>query len=91
MRGERGRFVGWRTDALDDLVPSAADAIGALAERQLRVEQSNTSVVLGDRLILKLYRLLESGDNPDLEVSAFLTRAGFAAHAAGRRRPHLPS
>jgi maltokinase len=51
---------------------------GALDERRLTVEQSNTSVVLGERLILKLYRLLEPGDNPDLEVSAFLADAGFA-------------
>ena len=47
-------------------------------ERRLAVEQSNTSVVLGERLILKLYRLLEPGDNPDLEIGAFLTDAGFA-------------
>jgi maltokinase len=46
-------------------------------ERLLTVEQSNTSVVLGERLILKLYRLLESGENPDVEVSAFLAGAGF--------------
>lgn len=51
---------------------------GPLAERRLGVEQSNTSVVLGDRLVLKLYRLLEQGENPDLEVGAFLTDAGFA-------------
>ncbi len=77
-RGRHGRFSGWRTPALDEIVPSAVTALPALAERRLTVEQSNTSVVLGDRLILKLYRLLEAGDNPDLEVSAFLTRAGFA-------------
>ena len=51
---------------------------GPVGERRLRVEQSNTSVVLGERLILKLYRLLEFGENPDLEVSAFLSDAGFA-------------
>ena len=51
---------------------------GPLDERRLTVEQSNTSVVLGERLILKLYRLLEPGENPDLEVSAFLTDGGFA-------------
>ena len=51
---------------------------GPLDERRMTVEQSNTSVVLGERLILKLYRLLEPGDNPDLEISAFLTDAGFA-------------
>jgi len=51
---------------------------GPLDERSLTGEQSNSSVVLGERLILKLYRLLEPGDNPDLEVSAFLADAGFA-------------
>ncbi len=51
---------------------------GPLDERRLTVEQSNTSVVLGERLILKLYRLLEPGDNPDLEISAFLTANDFA-------------
>jgi maltose alpha-D-glucosyltransferase/alpha-amylase len=50
---------------------------GPLDERRLAVEQSNTSVVLGERLILKLYRLLEPGDNPDLEIGTFLTDAGF--------------
>ena len=78
LRTERGRFICSRTDAFDDLLPSAEEAIDALDERRLRVEQSNTSVVLGERLILKLYRLLEPGENPDLEVSAFLTDAGFA-------------
>ncbi|MGQ0608717.1 MAG: phosphotransferase [Chloroflexota bacterium] len=78
IQGQRGRFTCSRTDALDELLPSAHEAAVALGERRLRVEQSNTSVVLGERLILKLYRLLEPGDSPDLEVSAFLTDAGFA-------------
>ena len=46
-------------------------------ERRLTVEQSNTSVVLGERLIMKLYRLLEREENPDVEVSAFLARVEF--------------
>src|SRR5690606_11610230 len=69
LPGEAGSFVASWTGALD------LEGVGA--ERRLRVEQSNTSVVLGDRLILKLYRHLEPGENPDLEVSAFLTDAGF--------------
>jgi maltose alpha-D-glucosyltransferase/alpha-amylase len=71
LAGTRGRFQGSRTDALDELL--TADR----RERRMGVEQSNTSVRVGDRLILKLYRLLEAGENPDVEVSAFLTDAGF--------------
>jgi maltose alpha-D-glucosyltransferase/alpha-amylase len=44
-----------------------------------RAEQSNNSVVFGERLILKLYRRIEEGVNPELEVGRFLTeRTGFA-------------
>ena len=64
-----GSFHGQR---LGELKP------GSLGERRLGVEQSNTSVVLGDRYMLKLYRLLEAGENPDLEIGAFLTEVGFA-------------
>jgi len=39
----------------------------------MKVEQSNTSVVYGDRLILKLFRQIEDGVNPDLEIGRFLT------------------
>ncbi len=36
-------------------------------------EQSNTSIVFGDRSILKLYRRLEDGENPEVEMGRFLT------------------
>jgi maltose alpha-D-glucosyltransferase/alpha-amylase len=36
-------------------------------------EQSNTSIVYGDKFILKLFRRLQPGENPDTEVSRFLT------------------
>jgi trehalose synthase-fused probable maltokinase len=78
LHGAHGVFRASATPALGELLPSPATAVEALDERRLGVEQSNTSVVLGDRLILKLYRLLEPGDNPDLEIGAFLTAAGFA-------------
>ncbi len=39
----------------------------------LKAEQTNTSVVYGNKLILKLYRELEEGINPDVEIGSFLT------------------
>jgi trehalose synthase-fused probable maltokinase len=42
-------------------------------------EQSNTSIVINERAILKLFRLVKPGVHPDVEVTQFLTtRAGFA-------------
>src|SRR5262249_40865768 len=38
----------------------------------LKTEQSNTSVQYGDRLVLKVFRYLEEGVNPELEVGRFL-------------------
>ena len=46
--------------------------------RILDVEQSNTSVVLGDGVLVKFFRLLSPGINPDIEVHAGLAEAGCA-------------
>jgi trehalose synthase-fused probable maltokinase len=49
-----------------------------LAEpRAVSAEQSNSSVVFADELILKIYRRLEAGINPELELLRFLTIRGF--------------
>jgi maltokinase len=44
-------------------------------------EQSNTSLVLGKDLLLKVFRKVAPGRNPDIEVHAALTRAGSHAIA----------
>ena len=50
--------------------------------RPMGGEQSNSSVVLGDRLVLKLYRRLEAGVNPELELLRFLTEREFPSIAS---------
>jgi len=44
-----------------------------LLSRVGSAEQSNTSIIYGERLILKLFRRLQPGENPDVEIGHFLT------------------
>ncbi len=78
----QGSFRFEPAPALVALLPPQPGGPDDLDERRLRVEQTNTSLVLGERLILKVYRLLESGENPELEIGAFLSDVGFAATPA---------
>jgi maltose alpha-D-glucosyltransferase/alpha-amylase len=42
-----------------------------------KAEQSNSSIIYGHDYILKVFRKLEPGINPDIEIGAFLTAQGF--------------
>jgi maltose alpha-D-glucosyltransferase/alpha-amylase len=46
---------------------------GDLPLRRGSAEQSNSSLIYGDRLILKLYRRHHNGPNPDVEIGRYLT------------------
>ncbi len=50
--------------------------------RYLSAEQSNSSVVIGNSLVLKLIRKVASGVHPELEMSAYLTEAGYREYFA---------
>lgn len=52
--------------------------IDSMKSTLLDVEQSNTSILYDNKLILKLFRRLEEGINPELEIVQFLTeKTGF--------------
>ncbi|HET9954621.1 MAG TPA: maltose alpha-D-glucosyltransferase [Polyangiaceae bacterium] len=48
----------------------------------LSAEQSNTSIAFGKSLILKLFRKVEEGRNPDVEIGEFLTEEAHFPHTA---------
>jgi trehalose synthase-fused probable maltokinase len=50
---------------------------GTVDVRPVGVEQSNSSVVFGERLILKAFRRVEPGVNPELELLRFLSEREF--------------
>lgn len=69
-----GHGTRWRVEqagaTLDQLaVPSVAKG-----------EQSNTSLIFGDRAIMKLYRKLERGIHPDAEIARVLTTQAHFPH-----------
>lgn len=57
--------------------PLAGFAAEPASTRPIASEQTHSSVVLDERLILKCYRRLEAGVNPELEMLRFLTERGF--------------
>ncbi|MBC6454254.1 MAG: maltose alpha-D-glucosyltransferase [Hormoscilla sp. SP5CHS1] len=77
-QGKAGTLSANSTPVLATLTEAAHNLEPAL----LPGEQSNTSIVYGDRLILKLFRKLEAGMNPDLEIGRFLTEKKSLEHFA---------
>jgi maltokinase len=71
IEGESGTFRFQRVE-LSGQLPLEAPV------RPMGVEQSNSSIVFGDETVLKVFRRLEPGINPELEVLQFLTRREFA-------------
>lgn len=75
LRGESGG----RIDYAD--ATSQAASLSDQIVKPLSAEQSNTSMRIGSSLVFKLFRRLEEGINPQLEIGRFLSASGF---------PHAP-
>ena len=56
----------------DLLRATAARELPYVASRVALAEQSNTSILYDQAYILKLYRRLQAGENPDVEIARFL-------------------
>jgi maltose alpha-D-glucosyltransferase / alpha-amylase len=74
LRGEQGEVDGALTREFRD---RRRDDPDSLRPQLVRVEQSNTSIMFGHELFFKLFRKLDKGVNPDLEIARQLTRKGF--------------
>jgi maltose alpha-D-glucosyltransferase/alpha-amylase len=93
-KGSNGELRGWTTRAFKKL---RGDPDQEVVPSLLGSEQSNSSVVYGERLVLKLFRQVAEGLNPDLEVGRFLTErttftqiphvAVFLEYRVPRREP----
>ncbi len=59
------------------LLESAPADVPLTASRAMGAEQSNTSVVFDESIVLKVFRRLEAGVNPELELLRFLTTREF--------------
>jgi len=70
MPSEHGNVRGISGSLLPELLK---DADSDMPARRSSAEQSNTSILFGDRLIMKCFRKQEFGPNPDTEIGRFLT------------------
>lgn len=67
--GHRAEFRFEAEDSLAELMPVSC------SQRPVDADQSNTTIVVGDRLTLKLYRRLEPGRHPEIELSHYLSNS----------------
>jgi len=73
MRTRRGEIAGCATEQFANAEDLSANST------VLSAEQSNSSILFGNQYFLKIFRKLEEGINPDVEITRFLTeRAHFA-------------
>jgi len=74
LTGHNGKLVGDAVAALRDL------AVDELTPKVIELQQTNSTVPIGDKLIVKVLRQVEPGTNAELEVGRFLTQTAPNVH-----------
>ncbi len=77
LKGSKGAFHGVPGRAFRKIAPHGYQS---LSSRALKAEQSNSSIIYDDLFFMKLYRKLDEGINPELEVISFLTEQTSFEH-----------
>jgi maltose alpha-D-glucosyltransferase/alpha-amylase len=78
LKGTAGELRGFSLDTFRKLHAEGSETPEPLVGR---AEQSNSAIHFADKFILKTFRRLESGVNPDIEINRFLAKREF---------PHAP-
>ncbi len=93
FKSEAGEITAEPTKYMDSVTGEAIN----LEPTPIKAEQSNTSIIYGNRLVFKLFRVLEDDINPEVEIGKFLTEnspfaniapvAGSIEYRSGQSRP----
>ncbi|MDM9385675.1 maltose alpha-D-glucosyltransferase [Chlorogloeopsis sp. ULAP01] len=75
-KGMMGELVATKTKDFPEILSNVTDNESEvnLEPHLLKGEHTNTGIIYGDRLFCKLFRKVETGINPDLELGRFLTK-----------------
>jgi len=78
-RGQRPRGRARRRAAVQCYTRFAGINLGAEPEvRRSSAEQSNSTLIIGGQVLLKLFRRIHAGAHPEAEMGRYLTERGFA-------------
>ncbi len=75
IKGRQGEFIASASRSLRRLWP---DSGTMLPSHVIKAEQSNSSIIYDEKFFLKLYRRLDEGTNPELEILRALEEKGAA-------------
>ena len=73
IKGESGEISFWTSKKFKEMRNPEKRAVEPVL---MRGEQSNSSIIIEDSFVLKLFRRVEKGVNPDLEVGRYLSEEG---------------